>query len=222
MGRGAGARRRAHDDEVAPAEVGEEVGDRAGEVDLEHELAGRRDGRHGGQQPVQRVAGIGGAGPVERVLRIECRERRAVVESDAGPQRKAVVEPTGAHAPAFGERGRDAAVGLDAREALEQVRVDDVLGRLGRGRGRVEVRRLERKPDREHAVAVRRRRGGRRFRGGREGEREAEDEGAGRSAHAGSVKSACAARASTLAEFTRSSTATYSSGWWASSRMPGP
>ena len=222
-GGGVGSARRTHDDEVAPAEVGEQFGDRAREFHLDSPLVDDPDCTHRRQQVAQGIGRVAGAGAIERPAHVRRRQRQAIVEPDAAVQRESVAQAVLADVPVVGERRGDLPLLGDARQPLVDVAVDDVLRRLGRGGGGIEVGRLEREAE-CHGRAGRQRDGHAQQRGRRQqrhgnGHAAATTPGATHGAPCSSVQ---AARAMTWAEVTRSSMETYSSGWWARSRMPGP
>ena len=135
------------DDGVTPGEVVDQVAVRL----LQRQLDGGRiddlDGLDGGIKGllgVQRALGIDAIEGELDVLGVEC---AAVVEGDAFIELEGVGQPVLGNLPGLGERRDDGAIGGEARQALEDVGIDDFIHSRRGFRRRVKAGGLEHQTD---------------------------------------------------------------------------
>ena len=171
------------------------------------------DRAHRAEQRLLRIGRIGRAGAIEREfdgLRIE---GRAVMKAHAGAQREGIGQAIGGDAPGAREARHDRSIGREAHQGFEHIAVNHFGDRGRGGRARIEDGRFELGADVDDIARLHRA-------GPAREHTQPSRQPAPR--HAASVSKPQAASAITLAEATMSAITTYSSGWWARSRMPGP
>ena len=96
-------------------------------------------GRHVGEGALVLVRAALAGGTVERVLHRGGVERLTVLELDAMAQVEGVGAQVGRDFPAFGQHGRDAAVGIDLDQGFEDVVLHHLGNRRSRRRRRVQA-----------------------------------------------------------------------------------